>query len=228
MELFKGNVLLQLLVQSDAMTKFVLIFLLVMSIICWAIFFYKMVLFTIKRRQMRSALQYLKKVHTLDDLRTMAAAFTHTLPGYVIAKNLSFLKSVLEIKESPARLSEHELELLQQRVEQKIDDVIHREESYLAVLSSTAAVAPLLGLFGTIWGLVHAFVSISETQQADIATIAPGIAEALITTLVGLLVAIPSLLMFHYLSAQVKNLEKQLFNVADRLAWIVQTLFIRR
>src|SRR5690606_37870661 len=127
-----------------------------------------------------AANKYLSKVHSLDDVRTMAAAFAHTLPGYIVNKNLMFLKSLLELKESKMPLTEHELELLQQRVEQTIDDIVHREESYLPLLSSTAAVAPLLGLFGTVWGLVHAFMSISATQQADIATIAPGIAEALV------------------------------------------------
>ncbi len=228
MGLFSDNILAQLVAQSDAMTKFVLFVLLFMSVLCWAVFFYKIVLFNLKRRQMRSALKYLKKVHTLDDLRTMAAAFAHTLPGYVTAKNLSFLKSLLEMKESKVPLSEHELELLQQRVEQTIDNIIHNEESYLSILSSTAAAAPLLGLFGTIWGLVQAFVSISQQQQADIATIAPGMAEALVTTLVGLMVAIPAMLMSHYLHAQVRNLEQQLLNLADKLAWIVQTLFMRR
>lgn len=228
MKLFKGNVLVQLLFQSDVMTKLVLAILLIMSIICWAIFFYKIILFTIKRRQLNSALHYIKNVHTLDDMRTMAAVFTNTLPGYIIANNLAFLKLLLETKEALTPLGEYELALLQQRVEQKIDDVIYQEESYLSFLSSTAAVGPLLGLFGTIWGLVHSFVNISETQQADVATIAPGIAEALITTLAGLLVAIPSLVMFHYLHACVKNLEKQLFNVADKLYWIVQMVCIRR
>ena len=95
MGLFEGNALVDLFMQSDAMTKFVLFVLLVMSILCWTIFFYKIVLFRIKRRQLKDALMYLKKVYTLDDLRTMAAAFTQTLPGYVIAKNLSFLKAFL-------------------------------------------------------------------------------------------------------------------------------------
>ncbi|MEX0940537.1 MAG: MotA/TolQ/ExbB proton channel family protein [Candidatus Babeliales bacterium] len=228
MGLFQGNMFWQLLIQSDTMTKFVIIVLLIMSILCWTVFFYKIILFSVKRRQMQSALRYLKKVHTLDDLRTMAAAFAHTLPGYVVNKNLSFLKALLEVKESKILLSEHELELLQQRVEQTIDDIVHREESYLPLLSSTAAAAPLLGLFGTIWGLVHAFMSISQSQQADIVTIAPGIAEALITTLVGLIVAIPALLIFHYLNTQVKHLEQQLLNLADKLAWLVQTIFLRR
>lgn len=177
---------------------------------------------------MAKALAYLKKVHTLDDLRTMAAAFTHTLPGYVITKNLSFLKTLLEVKESKLLLSEHELELLQQRVEQTIDDVVYHQEAYLPILSSSTAAAPLLGLLGTVWGLIHSFISISERQQADIVTIAPGIAEALVTTLVGLMVAIPSLMMYHYLHTQVRALEQKLLNLADRLAWIVQTLFMKR
>lgn len=226
--LFTGNMFWQLVAQSDAMTKLVLLFLLCLSILCWTVFFYKLILFHLKKKQMREAIRYLKKVHTLDDLRTMAAAFSHTLPGYVVAKNLSFLKTLLEIKETLMPLNEHELELLQQRVEQTIDDVVHREESYLPILSTAAAVAPLLGLFGTIWGLIHAFMSISQTQQADIATIAPGIAEALITTLVGLMVAIPSLLMYQYLNTQVMHLEQRLLNLADKLAWIVQTLFMRK
>jgi len=224
---FTDNMLMQLLAQSDAMTKFVLFILLIMSVLCWAVFFYKIVSFNLKRREMRAALQHLKKVRNLDGLRTMAAAFAHTLPGYVAAKNLSFLKSLLESQESRV-LNEHELELLQQRVEQTIDNIVYNEESYLTILSSTAAAAPLLGLFGTIWGLVHSFVSISQQQQADIATIAPGMAEALITTLFGLMVAIPAMLMSHYLHTQVRNLEQQLLNFADKLSWLVQTIFMRQ
>lgn len=227
MAFFEANPIITLLGQSDLMTKSVIFLLFLMSVVCWTVFFYKIVLFRVKRKQMRTALQYLKKVHNYDDIKTMAAAFTQTLPGYVILKNLSFLKSLLEVKQDKA-LTEHELELLQQRVDQTIDTVIHNEESYLSVLSSCAAAAPLLGLFGTVWGLVHAFVRISETQQADIATIAPGIAEALITTLVGLMVAIPALLMFHYLNTQVRNLEHQLLLLADKLAWFVQRLFINQ
>lgn len=228
MVFFKGNALAQLLLQSDAMTKFILFVLLLMSIVCWTIFLYKIVLFVIKGRQMHTALKYLKKIHTIDDLRIMAAEFSNTLPGYVINKNLLFLKSFLEIKDAKNPLSEHELELLQQRIEQTIDGVVHREQSYLPILFSSAAVSPLLGLFGTIWGLMHSFVNISQKQQADIVTIAPGLAEALITTLAGLMVAIPSLLMFHYLNNEVRHIEQKLYNLADRLAWIVQMIFMQQ
>lgn len=228
MATFQSNVLFQLLWQSDAMTKLVLFILLIMSVICWSIFFYKIVMFKIKFRQMKAVLKYVKKVQTSDDLRTMAAAFTQTLPGYVIAKNLSFLKGLLEIKGPTIPFDEHDLHALSERVDQTIEDIIFREESYIPFLASCAAVAPLLGLFGTIWGLVHSFVSISQAQQADIVTIAPGIAEALITTLVGLIVAIPAAMMFHYLTSKIRHLEQQLFRLADKLSWIVQTIFVQR
>jgi biopolymer transport protein TolQ len=86
----------------------------------------------------------------------------------------------------------------------------------------SAGVSPLLGLFGTVWGLIHAFVRISEKQSADIATVAPGIAEALITTLAGLMIAIPSLMMFSYLTTQLKSIEHRLIGVADRFSLILQ------
>ena len=99
--------------------------------------------------------------------------------------------------------------------------LMHNEE-YIAILSSSAAVAPLLGLFGTVWGLVHSFMRISETQVADIATIAPGIAEALITTLAGLIVAIPALIMFNYLHTKTRALEHGLISLADRMTFVLQ------
>ena len=93
-------------------------------------------------------------------------------------------------------------ELPAKKVAINVDAIVVHEESYLPFLSTSAAVAPLLGLFGTVWGLIHAFMRISEKQVADITTVAPGIAEALVTTLAGLFVAIPALIMFNYLNIQ--------------------------
>ena len=72
--------------------------------------------------------------------------------------------------------------------------------------------------------MVHAFVRISERQSADITTIAPGIAEALVTTLAGLVVAIPAFVMYSYCSSQVHNLERYLLSLSDRFIVLVQRL----
>ena len=92
------------------------------------------------------------------------------------------------------------------------------------MLSVSAAVSPLMGLFGTVWGLIHAFVRIGELQSADIATVAPGIAEALITTLAGLMVAIPALAMYHYVANKIRATERQLFVCADQISMIMRSL----
>ena len=135
------------------------------------------------------------------------------------------LKSLLEAHPERPKLNDKEVEMLQYAVDQTVQDIVHHEESYLPILFTCAGASPLIGLFGTVWGLIHAFMRISEKQSADIATVAPGIAEALITTLAGLLVAIPSLIMYHYLMTQVRKIEHQLYSLADKFMWVVQRLF---
>ena len=120
-----------------------------------------------------------------------------------------------------------EWEIAEQNGDHIYADIIEQEEQYMPVLYSCAGVATLIGLFGTVWGLVHAFVRIGEKQSADIATVAPGIAEALITTLAGLMVAIPAYVMFHYLSVQVRKLETQLNTFVDITMVRLKRIFVK-
>src|SRR5439155_18764244 len=113
-------------------------------------------------------------------------------------------------------------------IDQTVDSFVEQERQNLPLLATCAGVAPLLGLFGTVWGLVHAFMRISEKQIADIVTVAPGIAEALITTLAGLLVAIPALLMFNYLQVQVRIIEQRLGAMAHKMGVTMQQLSLQR
>lgn len=224
---FAGNSLWLLVQQSDLVTKGILLILLGLSVICWAIFLYKIILLRIKHRQLMQMQQQLKDVQTFEEIRVISTTLIDTLPGYFLKKNLSSLKGLLERDASKTHLTEKEINFLQQQMEQTLEDLMRTEESYLPFLFTSASVSPLLGLFGTVWGLVHSFIRISEKQSADITTVAPGIAEALITTLAGLLVAVPALVMYHYLTVQVRSIEHQLYNVAERFNWVVQKLFVK-
>jgi biopolymer transport protein ExbB/TolQ len=221
------NPVVQLIAQSDLMTKLILLVLLGLSVISWALFIYKLILGAAKKRQLLHAISDLKRARTFDEVRAIASAHAHTMPGFVMTKNLVILKTILETRQTFAPLSDRELEMIEGDLEQTIDEVLHTEESYLPFFAATAAVSPLLGLFGTVWGLIHSFVRIAEKQQADIPTIAPGIAEALITTLAGLMVAIPSLMMFHYLSTRMRTLEYYLCMLSDRLMLAINTLLLK-
>jgi len=220
-----GNSLWHLVWQSDRMSQGVLVILLIMSIICWTVFAYKVILFRIKQRHMTHALEQLSQANDLNSLVTLAGAFANTVPGFFLTKNLTYVKTLLQ-RRPDGRLTVADGELLQQHVYQTVDSIVANEESYIPIVTTAAVVSPLLGLFGTVWGLVHAFLSISERQSADIATVAPGIAEALITTLAGLLVAIPALALGGYLLKQVRDMEKLSMRLADKVSLILQMVLM--
>jgi biopolymer transport protein TolQ len=224
-----GNALWQLIKQSDFIAKLVLLALLVMSILCWSIFIYKHTYFKTKKKQLENALARLKSLHSIEQLLELASDYSGTLPGLFLSRNLTYLKGILEINKERGSitLNEHQWNLVQQNMAQSIDDMLYQEESGITVLSTCASVSTLLGLFGTVWGLIHAFIGIAEKQSADIVTVAPGIAEALITTLAGLIIAIPALIMVNYASNQLRYLENKLFGMAERTNVILQRLFVR-
>lgn len=227
-EKFFGNSLWYLVKQSDLATKAVLFILLIMSVLCWAIFFYKLIVLRIKKRQMHDALLLLHKVETFESLLAIAQQLSQTVPGYFFAKTLLAVKRFAKTRggESTQLLTLKEYEFVRETMESTGAELVALEESLVPVLSLSVSVAPLLGLFGTIWGLVQAFIEIGQKQSADIATIAPGIAEALVTTLGGLLVAIPAAIMFHWVAGKIRELERQIYQLADTIAPVLQQLCV--
>lgn len=222
MTVFVGNSLWHLIWQSDFVTKCVLLVLLVMSVACWAIFLCKFFLGQIKKRQLRLALGQVNQAESVEDVVTIASACGGTLPGYILSKNLVFLKSLISRENGDAHW-----DMMQHHMDGTVDTASSHQESYLSILSTCAAIAPLIGLFGTVWGLVHAFISMSEKQAADITTVAPGIAEALITTLVGLMVAIPAFVMYNILLVQIRKMDNLMVQMSDKLSFIMQSLFVK-
>ncbi len=229
MKFIFGNALWHLIMQSDMVSWLVLLTLLGMSVACWTIFLYKLAMNRIKQKHIQELKHKLNAAHTVEELILLQREYARTIPGYFLGSVLTTLKWQLEPNVADAKAaSEGQLQNIQQHMYQVIDDLVHHEESYISFLSTSAAVAPLLGLFGTVWGLVHAFIGISEKQAADIAAVAPGIAQALTTTLAGLMVAIPAFVMFNYLNAQVRGFEQKLYALNDKVNLLIQRFFFVR
>ncbi|OGB97396.1 hypothetical protein A3F06_02740 [candidate division TM6 bacterium RIFCSPHIGHO2_12_FULL_36_22] len=227
MSMLSGVGMTQMLYHSDLMTKAVLLILFIMSVICWTIFLYKLVLWRVKKQQIRKTIAQIKNAENLEDVLHITTKFAHTLPGYFLSKNLSYLKSLLINKDQTnPQLQPREWEMLDHMVFQNLDNIVYKEESQIPMLGAAAAISPLLGLFGTVWGLVNAFMDISQKQSADITAVAPGIAQALTTTVAGLLVAIPALVMFYYLTLQLRTIEQRLTILGDRFLWLATRLLI--
>lgn len=228
MNIFGGNSLWHLVMQSDAITCFILLLLLFLSIVCWTIFLCKYLISRIKQKQLEKILEQMKTKHTVEQVIELISLDKNTLPTYFLSNQLQFLKSLLlSHKDTSVLKQEVSTELFQIYTNQNIEQIVEEQHAYLSILSTSAAIAPLIGLFGTVWGLIHSFIRISERQAADITTVAPGIAEALMTTLAGLLVAIPALVMFNVLLGRTKKIEHQLNSLADSCTIIVYKLLAK-
>jgi biopolymer transport protein TolQ len=221
-----GNSIWQLVRGSDAMTWVVLLVLLALSIISWTVFLYKYLVLRIKLRQLDRVNAKLRELNSADAIMGLTSSLNTDMPSYFLTQNALYIRSVMSSQNSKT-LTVGQWDLVSNNMDRILDDMIGNEESYLPVLSTSAAISPLLGLFGTVWGLIHSFISISQRGSADIVTVAPGIAEALITTLFGLLVAIPAMMMFNYLAAQVRTIEHSLIRLADQFGRIVQHHMVR-
>lgn len=106
----------------------------------------------------------------------------------------------------------NELEMLSARL---IREELHRLEGKISFLATTTTVSPFFGLLGTVWGIMLAFLAMGEHQSAVVSAVGPGIAAALITTMVGLIVAIPAVILYNSLSTKLKSIIVDIENFAE-------------
>jgi biopolymer transport protein TolQ len=110
-------------------------------------------------------------------------------------------------------------------VERAMKVALYREEErldqHLPFLATVGSISPYVGLFGTVWGIMHAFLGLAEVQQATLATVAPGIAEALIATAIGLAAAIPAVIAYNRFSAGADSLVSSYENFADEFSSVL-------
>ncbi len=215
----QGSVIWNLIVQSDFITQLTMVVLFGMSVVCWAIALYKLILLKIKQKECDDVLKTIKITSNYSELLLVAQEHKKTMPGYILVQLLAASKQAKEAKN---------VEIFDVQAGSILDDTMYHEESYTSILSISASIATLLGLFGTVWGLIHAFVRISEKQSADIVAVAPGISEALITTIAGLFVAIPALIFSQYIATKMKSLEYNLMMLIDKVSMITRLSIIQQ
>jgi biopolymer transport protein TolQ len=183
--------LISLITQATGVVQAVLALLVLCSIVCWAVIMEKSVLLSRYKRQAAGFEAW---------VRGGAARLTDSpargLPAAVLAEGREE-SSAHKARESGAERRE--------RIEQAMHDAmageLHRAEVRLPYLAIIGSAAPFIGLFGTIWGIMHAFVSIAQTSQTSLAVVAPGIAESLFTTAAGLAAAIPASIAYNKLAS---------------------------
>ena len=205
--------LVSLFLRADIIVKSVMIILVVFSIYSWAIIFDKIRLF---RKINKSAEEFEEKFWKSKSAET----FYNNLPSATNDPMAEVFKSSMQMvmkSRSKSNLSERLEGVLEANIEKQMTNV-DKNYTFLATVGSTA---PFIGLFGTVWGIMNSFQSIAISRNTSLAIVAPGIAEALFATALGLLAAIPAVIAYNKFSNDSKKYSQKLENFSKRFISII-------
>ena len=210
-----------LFLRADLIVKAVMIVLIVASIWCWAIIFEKV---RRLRRLNSDASNFEDRFWSggsLDELYdNMGAQPRDPMSAVFSAAMREWRRSADTGYSTPAVGSS-----LMERVGRVMDVTVNREiervERQLTILASTGSTAPFIGLFGTVWGIMNSFQAISITKNTSLAVVAPGIAEALFATALGLVAAIPAVIAYNKISKDVDRYASRLDDFSNEFSAII-------
>ena len=193
-----------LFMQADLIVKVVMVLLLIASFWTWAIIFEK----SMRLRRLRSqAKQFEEAFWSGGSLELLFDRLEAKTPDPMSAL---FVSAMREWRRSAAKgltQTDHMKASLQERIERVMDITLGREmdnlERHMIYLASVGSAAPFVGLFGTVWGIMNSFASIAASKNTTLAVVAPGIAQALFATALGLVAAIPAVLAYNKLSGSI-------------------------
>ncbi|MGC2178064.1 MAG: tonB-system energizer ExbB [Bradyrhizobium sp.] len=184
---------------ADIIVKAVMIGLAFASLVTWTIFIAKMIELSLIRRRLRSALG------VIADSRSLAEA------QFALGSSGTILSSLLAAAMREARLSAgiSSDAGVKERAASSFSEIVRAEARRIrlgmGLLATIGATSPFVGLFGTVWGIMNSFIGISKSQTTNLAVVAPGIAEALLATAIGLVAAIPAVIIYNHFSRVTKG-----------------------
>ena len=203
--------------QAHWIVKIVMIGLLVASIWVWAIVVDKTILFARTRKAMDSFENAFWSGQSLEELyRSLSATPTYSMGALFVAAMREWKRSFEGHAKSFAGLQTRVEKVMSVSISREID----RLEKRLLVLATVGSAGPFIGLFGTVWGIMTSFQSIAASKNTSLAVVAPGIAEALFATAIGLAAAIPATIFYNKFSSEVNKQAQRLEGFADEFSAI--------
>ncbi|KAF8818410.1 protein TolQ [Rickettsia endosymbiont of Cardiosporidium cionae] len=198
--------LINLFETSDTLNKAIILFLVIVSVFCWSLIISKSLHLTKTKKLMNN---FEKLFWSEQNFQKIYQQVRNKIDNPLA---LIFINAINEYKnknqpDSKQEVKMHNIEQAMQLAQMKS---IKNLNEHLSILGNIASTSPFIGLLGTVWGIIHSFQSISFAQNITIAVVAPGIAEALLVTAIGLLVAIPSLIFYNYFCSKLEEIENQI------------------
>ena len=205
--------LIQLFLRADFIVKSVIVILIAASIYSWALIFDKYRLFKKINKTSEEFEEKFWKSKSAD-------SFYNNLPANIQDPMALVFKGSMQVvmkSRSRSNLGEKLSSVLEVNIEKQMN-VIDKNYTFLATVGSTA---PFIGLFGPVWGIMNSFQSIAISRNTSLAIVAPGIAEALFATALGLLAAIPAVVAFNKFSSDSRKYSQRLENFSKRFLSII-------
>lgn len=198
---------------ADIVVKLVMIGLLLASVVTWALFFSKSTELFAHKRRLKKELTQLSSVRSLDEASELASSFhSKSLSAQLIneAQDELVLSEGCDDNEGIKSRTGFRLE----RRVAAIGRYMGRGNGYLATIG---AISPFVGLFGTVWGIMNSFIGIAQSQTTNLAVVAPGIAEALLATAIGLVAAIPAVVIYNIFARMIGSYKATLGDAAAQV-----------
>lgn len=200
---------------ADIIVKIVMIGLAIASIITWTIWIAKGFELMGAKRRLRTEIAHLKKAATLKEASTTAAK-EGTLANLLVHDAL---------EEMRLSANSREKEGIKERVSFRLERLVaacgRNMSSGTGVLATIGSTAPFVGLFGTVWGIMNSFIGIAKTQTTNLAVVAPGIAEALLATALGLVAAIPAVVIYNVFARSIAGYKAQVSDASAEVLLLV-------
>ncbi|MBD3413065.1 MAG: protein TolQ, partial [Candidatus Aminicenantes bacterium] len=194
----------QLIIKASIVVQIVLVVLLFFSVFSWAIIYYKRKSFKTAERESERFMSVFKKSRNLAEVNNASQKYKSSPLASLFRsgfKALAYTK-----KSNPeSSLSPQHLESINRALIKASNKEVKKLEKMMSFLATTGSVTPFIGLFGTVWGIMDSFIGLAITKTASISTVAPGIAEALVATALGLFAAIPAVIAYNHFLQKIKE-----------------------
>lgn len=211
--LFQGQIW-HLLETTQLVARIVLGILLFFSVFSWAIILEKHWSFKAARRQSQEFLKIFRQSSKLSGIRNACKGMTSSPLPEVFLAGYQEIESQATVSDNPGKARIRSLESIGRALQIASSAELTRMEKWLSWLATTGAITPFIGLFGTVWGIIDAFQGLGTAGTASLRSVAPGISEALITTLAGLFAAIPAVMAYNAFVQRIKEFGALMDNFA--------------
>ncbi len=224
---------LGILATTGLVVKLVLLILLFFSVVSWAIIFFKFLQVHRANNESERFIDFFWKTKRFDAVNSQLDRFANSPLTVLFSEAYGELKKLMEKGEEQVEHNVISTDLggidnIARALRRATTSEITRLEKYLTFLATTGSTAPFIGLFGTVWGIMTSFKGIGETGSASLAVVAPGIAEALIATAIGLVAAIPAVMGYNHFQHKIKVLIAEMDSFSTEFLNIVQRTFAKK